>query len=253
MKNSFFAITFFMLLSACVSKKEILYLQDVDIYNGSTIDYQKITIQPNDILNIRVGVLIPEAAIPYNISPSAGSSQSANGDLKSSGYLVSLDRTITFPVLGTIDVTNKTTSELEDYLIKKLNEGEHLIDPTVTVRIINAKVTILGEVNSPGTYTFNEESITVLQALGYAGDITIRGVREDVLIMREIDGVRHISHIDLTTANWLNGPNNFVKPNDVIVVNQNGPKVTSAGYIANLGSLLGVASLIITMTLLLTQ
>ena len=197
--------------------------------------------------------MIPEAAIPYNMSTSAESSQSANGSLTSSGYLVSLDKTITFPVLGAIDVSNKTTSELEAYLIKQLNEGEHLIDPTVIVRIINAKFTILGEVNSPGTYTFDEESITVLQALGYAGDITIRGVREDVLIMREIDGVRQISHIDLTSANWLNSPDNFVKPNDVIVVNQNGPKVKSAGYIASLGSLLGVASLVITMTLLLTQ
>ena len=71
--------------------------------------------------------------------------------------------------------------------------------------------------------------------------------------MREIDGVRQISHIDLTSANWLNGPNNFVKPNDVIVVNQNGPEVMSSGYLPSLGAVLGLASFVLTMTLLLTN
>ena len=82
MKNSFFAIAFFMLLSSCVSKKEILYLQDVDDYNGTTIDYQKITIQPNDILSIKVGALIPETAIPYNMSTAMGSSQGSIANMK---------------------------------------------------------------------------------------------------------------------------------------------------------------------------
>jgi len=253
MKNSFFAIAFFMLLSSCVSKKEILYLQNVDDYNGTTIDYQKITIQPNDILSIKVGALIPETAIPYNIPVDLGSAGNSIDIMKLSGYLVSLDRTITFPVLGTLDVANKTTSELEVFLVKQLKDGGHLVDPTVIVRILNAKVTILGQVNNPGTYSFDEGSITVLQAIGYAGDIAIRGVREDVLIMREVDGVRQISHIDLTSANWLNGPNNFVKPNDVIVVNQNGPEVMSAGYIPSLGAWLGLASFLITVTLIITN
>lgn len=253
MKNSYFTIVFLMLLSACVSKKEILYLQNVDDYNGSVISYQEIKIQPNDILNIKVGALIPETAIPYNQPTASGNAQNNTDALKLTGYLVSKNKTITFPILGIISVEDKTTAELEDYLVKQLKDGGHMVDPIVTVRIVNAKVTILGEVNSPGTYTFDEESITVLQALGYAGDITIRGVREDVLIMREIDGVRKISHIDLTSADWLNGPDNFVKPNDVIVVNQNGPEVMSAGYIPTLGAWIGTASLILTLTLILTN
>jgi len=237
-----------------VSKKEILYLQDADEYDGSMIDYQQITIQPNDILQITVGALIPETAIPYN-KPRQNMGGGANNQnaMLLNGYLVSKDKTISFPVLGEISIAGLTTTQLQESLANKLKEGGHLIDPQVSVNIINAKVTILGEVKSPGTYPFNEESITVLQALGYAGDITINGIRDDVLIMREVDGVRKITHINLTSSDWLNSPDYFVKPNDVIIVNQNAPKVTSAGYIGNLGALLGVVSFALTITLLVTR
>lgn len=253
-KKACFIISLFLVCS-CVSKKEILYLQDADDYNGSTIDYEQIKIQANDILNITVGALIPETAIPYNkpLSNSSGGQVNSIELMKLNGYLVSPDKTINFPVLGEISVANKTTTELQEYLTKELRTGGHLSDPNVSVNIINAKVTILGEVNSPGTYTFDEERISVLQALGFAGDITINGVREDVLIMREVDGIRQITHIDLTASDWLKGPYYFVKPNDVIVVNQNATKVKSAGFIGNLGALIGLASFAISITILLTR
>lgn len=242
-----------LLLSSCVSKKEILYLQDIDNYNGREITYQEITIQPNDILNINVGALIPETAVPYNRSYTTQGSTNSIDLLKLEGYLVTKENTILFPALGIVSVDGKTTTQLEKEIKKRLKDEGHLVDPSVSVRILNAKVTILGEVNNPGTYNFTEESITVLQALGYAGDITIQGVREDVLIMREVDGFRQVTHVDLTSANWLDSPNYFIKPNDVIIVNQNNPKVKSAGFINNLGALLGTASFIITVTLLLTR
>lgn len=237
---------------SCSTKKEILYLQNVEDYANTEIAYTNADIQPNDVLRITVGALIPESVIPYNkVSASTGV---ANVELMQlDGYLVSEDLTISFPELGTISVAAKTPKELAEYLKTTLDDGGHVKNPTVEVRLINAKVTILGEVNNPGTYTFTEQNITLLQALGYAGDLTINGTREDVLIMRDEDGVRHVSHIDLTSADWLNGPYSFVKPNDVIVVNQNSPKVKSAGYIGNLGMLLSVFSILLSTTLIISK
>lgn len=241
-----------VVLSSCVSQKEILYLQDVDEFNNSALNYGDINIQPNDILNISVDALIPETAIPYN-KTSGEKQQSSIEVMKLEGYLVSLDHTIIFPVLGSISVENKTTTTLEAHLKKRLKEGGHLIDPSVTVRILNAKVTVLGEVNKPGTYSFTEESITVLQALGYAGDLTIRGVREDILIIREVDGIRSVSHIDLTSASWLESPFYYIKQNDVIIVNPNNPKVKTAGFIGDIGALLALTTVILSSIILITN
>ncbi|MDP5082553.1 MAG: SLBB domain-containing protein, partial [Winogradskyella sp.] len=120
-------------------------------------------------------------------------------------------------------------------------------------RLINAKVTVLGEVNQPGTFNFAEQNITLLQALGYAGDLTINGKREDVLVMRDEQGVRQIAHIDLRASDWLEGPYNFIKPNDVIVVNPNNAEVKTAGYIPSLPALLGVMTVSLSLIILLTN
>jgi polysaccharide export outer membrane protein len=167
--------------------------------------------------------------------------------------LVSKDLTLNFPVLGEIDVRNKTTQELGAHIKYILESGGHLKNPTVDVRLLNAKITVLGQVNAPGVVTFTEQNITLLQAIGYAGDLTINGKREDILVMREEHGVRQISHIDITTSDWINGPYYFVKPNDVIVVNPNDPIVKSAGYIGNLGMLLSVGSILLSTILIITR
>ena len=252
MKNKLLIIILIGLMQSCVSKKEILYMQDVDAYNQSELTYLSTTLQPNDILKISVGALVPETALPYNRFPSTGQ----GGDtetMKLEGYLVSLDQTITFPVLGVLSVKDKTPGELEQDLRRKLEEGGHLVSPSVAVRLLNAKVTLLGEVNSPGTYTFTESNVTLLQAIGLAGDLTIYGKRDDVVLIREVDGVRTVAHLDLTTANWLNSPYQVVQPNDVIIVNQNPAKVTSAGFIANIGTLISVTSVVLSMVILLTR
>lgn len=242
----------FCMIFSCASKKEILYLQDVDENANKDILYSNAKIQPNDVLRINISALNPESAIPYNVTPrnsNAGSVQLLQLD----GYLVSENLTINFPILGVLSVENKTTQEFAAYLKDLLESNNHLKNPAVDVRLVNAKVTILGEVNSPGTYNFTEQNITLLQALGYAGDLTINGKREDILVMREEDGVRQITHIDLTTSEWLNGPYNFVKPNDVIVVNPNNPKVKSSGFVGNVGTLISVISIVFSTIVIITN
>ena len=131
-----------------------------------------------------------------------------------------------------------------------MEDGGYLINPNVTVRLLNAKVTILGEVNTPGTFSFTENNISLLQALGLAGDLTINGNREDVLLLRRIGGLQTTTHINLTSASFLESPYQMVKPNDVIVVNPNSAKLKTAGYVGDLSSILGITSVILTTILL---
>ena len=251
--TNLFLISFIILLQSCVSKKEILYMQDLDSYSPIEISYNDNTFQVDDILNINVTALIPETVFPFNKNLNDLQQSSTLDMLRLEGYLVSQNKTINFPVLGTISVAGKTTSALEVDLKERLESGGYLIDPTVTVRLLNAKVTILGEVKNPGTFTFTENNMSFLQVLGLAGDLTINGNREDVIIIRNVDGIQTASHINLTSADWLSGNNQNIKPNDVILVNPNESKVKSAGFIGNASVVLAMASIILSSIVILTN
>lgn len=241
------------LFQSCVSKKQMLYLQDLDTVSGQEVTYSNHTLQVDDILKISVGALMPEAALPYN-NATGGSVVANNIDvMKLDGYLVSQNSTINFPVLGELSVKDKTTKDLENELKKLLVDGGYLINPNVTVRLLNAKFTILGEVQQPGTYSFTENNISLLQALGLAGDLTINGSRENIVVLRRIDGLQTTQRIDLTSSSFLKGPYQMIKPNDVIIVNPNSARISSAGYIGSIPILLGVITSSLTIILLFTR
>lgn len=242
-----------LFLNSCASKKEILYLQDIDTNGPGTITYQTPNIQPNDILKINVESLSPEAALPYNKTVAQGVKAPSLEIMQLEGYVVTLNNCIILPVLGEISTANQTTQQLSDFIRNKLISEGHLSDARVDVRLINAKVTILGEVNRPGTFNYMEQNMTLLQALGLAGDLTINGERKDILMTREVDGVRKVTHIDLTSAAFMNSDYYFIKPNDLIVVNPNNPKVKSSGFIGNVGTVATVISLVLSITILLTR
>lgn len=254
MKNILIIVVAIFCIQSCANKKEIWYLQDADKFNNSNINYSTPTIQPNDILKITVGALEQESVIPYN-NPTSNANQGGGSveTMQLEGYVVTSESTINFPELGIISTKDKTPQQLQDYLKQLLKDGGHLLNPTVSVRVLNAKVTILGEVNNPGTYNFNEQNITLLQALGYAGDLTINGKRENILIMREGDSLRQISHVDLTSAELLNSPFYNIKPNDVIIVNPNEPRVKSAGFVGNTGTFISVVSILLSTIVLITR
>ncbi|WP_370390827.1 polysaccharide biosynthesis/export family protein [uncultured Winogradskyella sp.] len=253
MKIRFLVLLILGVLSSCASKKDIFYMQDATPIAETEVNYVSSVIQPNDILRINVESIVPEAAIPYNRGTGQGMVQQNPQMLQLDGYLVSEQNTISFPILGTISTAGKTTEALAKHITEILVSGGHLKQPTVNVRLVNAKVTILGEVNQPGTYTFTEQNITLLQALGYAGDLTINGKRDDVLLTREVDGNRRVTHIDLTSAEFMNGEFYFIKPNDVIVVNPNKPRVMNSGYISNVGVVFGAVSLALSIAVLLSR
>ena len=239
-------------MSSCASKEDIYYLQDAELNAVGGFVYQSSLIQPNDILKITVDSSEPLTSLPYNRGTAAGASQNIQV-MQLEGYLVDSKNIINFPVLGPISTLNLTIQDLAEFIKKELIERGHLTDPNVIVRLLNAKVTILGEVKAPGTYNFTEQNITLMQALGYAGDLTINGKRDDILITREVNGVRQVTHINLTSAKFMKSPYYFVKPNDVIIVNPNEPKVKSAGFVGNVGTVATVISLVLSVTILLTR
>jgi polysaccharide export outer membrane protein len=241
-----------LLLQSCATKKDILYLQDLDSYNNSAVTYASTTVQPNDILNIIVSDLNPLVAAPFNNSSGAGQQMSTEMMLLS-GYLVTPEGTITMPILNEINISGLTSREVEVKIKSRLVQEGYLVDPSVQVRVINNRFTILGEVQLPGIKPFTEQSISLLDAIGMAGDLTYAGVRKDIKLIRELDGKRLIYHIDLTTASWMSNPEYRIRQNDVIMVTPNKLKVNSAGLIKDPIQTIGIFASLLTLYFLIAK
>lgn len=235
-------ILLLLLLGSCTTKKQMLYLQDLDSYANSTINYTSPKIQPNDILKIDVGDLNPLVAAPFNINNGSSTPQTSVDMMKLSGYLVNPQGTIMMPILNEVKVGGLTPANVETKIKERLINENYLVNPTVQVRVLNNKFTILGEVNSPGVIPFSEESISLLDALGLAKDLTYSAIRKDIKLIREVDGKRLVYHIDLTSASWMSNPTYRIRQNDVIVVTPNKLKVNSGGLIKDPLQLLGITA-----------
>ena len=247
----FFIVGLF-LLSACSSKRNITYLNGVNEYANTDIIKQKTAyiIQADDVLRIEIHSMVPEAAIVYNrITQNTNATTNLNL-LQLDGYVVSSDYSINFPVLGTLDVKGSTL-ELEKKITKLLLEGGHLVSPTVSVRLLNSRFTVLGEVTKAGTYTFLDRNLTLLQALGYAGDLTIDGERKDITLIREINGIRSAEQLDITSKDILDNSAYYIRNNDVIIVNPNYNRIKSAGFIGSPQSIASISSILLSITLLI--
>ena len=239
------------LFGSCSSEKQLIYLND-NTYSITEVSNPIYTLKPQDILKIDVHSMSPEAAIPYNKIGQSNINQNIN-ILQLEGYLISDKHTLLFPTLGIINVKGKTTSDLEYEINKRLRDGGHLINPIVTFRILNGRFRVLGVVKSPGTYSFVGQRLTILQALGYAGDLTIDGKRTELQLIRETKGKRIIFDINLNEVNTLDAPYYYIHSNDVIIVKPNFSKVKSAGFIGSPQSISSIASLLLSITLLLTN
>lgn len=254
MKTNFIlTLLIYLVLMSCSTKKNILYVQDIDQTNPTELHFETPTIQAYDILKITVSTLDPSAAIPYNKATTNINSSTNLELMRLEGYEVSKDLKIQFPQLGTLSVKNLTTSQLANTITQRLESEGHLINPVVNVRLINAKFTILGEVVNPGTYNFTESKLTLLQAIGLAGDLTINGKRNNIKLIREINQKRIVSHIDLTSSDWMTSSSYYIYSNDVIIVDPNAPKVKSAGFVGNVGTAVTVVSVLLSTIILLTR
>ena len=251
----------FILLSSCTSKKKLDYLQNIESVALEASTKNAIsTIQPNDQLVIMVTAKDMDVVKPFNQNFSSGqilqySTASNNmptqNQTSTSGptYIVDTQGNIDFPVIGKINTENKTTEELRDILKKEISK--YVVNPQVSVKNTNYKITVLGEVNRPGTYNIPEAQTTVLEVLGLAGDLTIYGNREDILVLRNIDGTMTKERIDLTKADFINSPYFYLKQNDVIIVSPNETKQKTSRLDPNTGIYISVASIVVTILALI--
>lgn len=226
----FFWLFLVLFVCSCATPKNINYfpqIQDETIANKSPI--QEPQIQINDLLSIIVTSSSAEASAIFNApNESSGitSSAATSTNTLTIGYLVNQNGDILFPVLGQIHVQGLTKYQLTTLISGKIIEKKLLIDPIVTIRYLNFKVSVLGEVSRAGVYTTPTEKLSILEALSFAGDITIYGERNNILLIRENDkGEKIIKHLDLTNQNILSSPYYYLKSNDVLIVSSNGGRL----------------------------
>lgn len=259
MRTPFLAFLCLLLLSSCVSRKKIAYFQDLDKAEKKVEENQhsSLRIKPNDLLTINVSAPEQAAAMPFNL-PVVGMPQngmdsglSVNGRQQMQTYLVDSEGNIEFPILGTIHVEGLLRQALGAKLKERISE--YVQDPIVNVRIVNFQVSVLGEVNRPGTYDVRDEYLSLPKALGLAGDMSIYGRRDNVLVMREKNGKKEHAYLDLTDANVINSPYYYLQQNDVVYVEPNGAQRQSASYNRNAGVYISIASVLISLIVLITN
>lgn len=252
-KKSLLVLFAVLVMAGCQSYKKIPYLQDSTYTTTQALTYDA-RIMPNDLLTITVNTSDKEAGIPFNLTyPTGGiTGGSSIGAQSLQKYLVDNEGYINFPTVGMILVKGKTRREAEEQILKSI--GSNFKEkPIVIVSFSDYKISVLGEVTRPGTFTIANEKVNVLQALSMAGDMSIYGKRDNVKIIREhADGRKEIFTINLNDQNLLNNPNYYLQQNDVLYVEPNksraqaseiGPALTLG--LSSVGILISITNLII--------
>ena len=241
--------------TACTSTKKILYLQDVVPLKQQEIEQKyEVIIHSDDLLAIMVNSRDPELALPFNmpmVTYQLGSN--SGGQQRVLGFLVDTNGDIDFPILGKIHVEGLTRMQLTELVKNKLIEGDLIKDPIVTVQFLNFKVSVMGEVGRPGSFTISGDRITLLEALSMAGDLTIYGRRDRVGVIRENNGKRTILFHDLRSAEIFNSPCYYLQQNDIVYVEPNKAKSGQSGINQNntIGVWVSVISLLTTIAVLI--
>lgn len=219
-------------LSSCVNTRKATYFNDVGNLSFPEIfeDGDPI-LQENDILSISVSSLNPEAAKIFNATnvTATQTSSSTGTTTQASGYLIDKEGIIRFPLLGRIKAAGMSKKGLREEITQQLIDKKLLLDPIVDVRFLNYRVSVLGEVKNPSVLTIPNEKVTILEALGLAGDLTIYARRDNVLLIRNEDGIKKTRRIDLTSGEIFTSPYYYLRSNDVIYVQPNKSKVASSG------------------------
>lgn len=216
--------------SSCVSTRQAVYFNGIkDTTIVSTSGELQPIIQKNDLLGIIVTSPNPEATADFNTpNMPAPTSTTSTGSISASvGYMVGADGNINFPQIGLLKAAGLTKKQLTENLTKTLSERKLLIDPIVTVSFLNYRVTVLGEVNRPTVITVANEKISLLEAIGLAGDLTIYAKRDNVMVIREENGSRIIKRLNLNTKEIFTSPYYYLKTNDIVYIEPNATKVSS--------------------------
>lgn len=256
-----FAAVTALILASCSAQKRVWYLQDAEPSTPEQIaQLGQIRIQPLDRLTIVVNSKDPELAVPFNTSTSYNSlsgipTASTSGTQSLQIRTVDEEGMLEMPLIGKVECKGKTRSELSEAIAAKIREDGYINDPTVNVQFADMKISVVGEVARPGEYQIKTDRISLFDALAMAGDITVYGIRTEVAVIREQNGVRTIEYIDLTSKEAFASPMFYLQQNDVVYVKPNKYKAQAGEisqnrnfYLSLVGTAISVATLIVTLT-----
>jgi len=261
MKNKILIILSALIIVSCRTnpnaKNDLNYMQNIEqVAVENSIKNSSSTIQPGDQLVILITAKDMDVVKPFNQNYSSSevvqSNAMAGGNTPNQGassiqgptYIVDTNGNIDFPILGILDTSGKTLVELKEELREKM--VKYVINPTISIRLANFKVTVLGEVNRQGDYTVANGQATIWNALGMAGDLTMYGKRNDILVVRTENGVVSHGKVNLQDASLINSPYYNLKQGDAIIVSANNSKDIQAKQNPNTGLYLTAASIAIT-------
>lgn len=238
-------LIFIFLFTSCGSKKDVVYFQNAKDFE-TLVDTDTFTpkFKVNDIVSVFVSTFDLEAVKPFNMYKSTGESQSEIVD-----YVIDINGNIDYPVLGKIKLIGLTVEEAKTLFKEKLSD--YLKDPIVNIRILNFRISVLGQVNSPGRYEVSGERITLLEAIAMAGDLNIKGERKNVLVIRDFNGTKTYSRLDLTSKELFNSPVYYLTQNDVVYVEPNKSAISGSVTDTRIGTIISVVSFLVTTSLLL--
>ena len=237
-----------LLLASCGGARKFVYLSDMAPGERYDVNLESATIiHPNDRLDIKVSCKNPELAVPFNAQ--MGSYQiSADGSVNSAGvevnagYRVDDEGNIVFPVLGKINVGGKTLKEVSEIIETMIEEGNYIKSPEVTIEFLNFKYTVLGAINSKGTYTVDGDKVTIIEAIAKAGDLAKNARLDRIAVIRMVDGKQEIFYNDIRTAEIFKSPTYFLQQNDIVYVEpkrkeRNENAWQTASFVVSLASL----------------
>lgn len=236
-------VVFVLLLSSCASRKNMIYYQDVDNQDAQKgLNSYEIKIQPDDVLSLSIYADDAEAVKSFNLNMS---SEVTSGATAGSSYLVDAKGYIDLPTVGKMKISGLSRTEALDMLEKRLSQ--YIKKPTISLRISNFKISVQGEVKSPGVYPIASERVTLIEALSIAGDLTIYGKRNNVLVIREVDGVRSYNRVDITKSEFMNSAFYYLAQNDVVYVEPNQNKIDGSAIGPSIGLIFSVTGILISL------
>lgn len=258
-------VLFAFLLGACSVPKDVLYFQGVDTLKPEQLERMSqsynTTIVQDDLLSITVTAWDPTVVTPFNPPVYSYAQQGEQPFVASQAmytYLVDKEGYINFPVIGKIKVDGLTKQELSSLLQDKISK--YVKDPLVNVQITNFKVMVMGEVTRPGGLSVKNDRITILDAIGYSGDLTINADRKNILVIRDNNGQKEFGRLDITQPDIFASPYFYLQQNDVVYVEPNVAKQKNARYsqaqqynITVFSSILSAVSVITTVILAITK
>ncbi len=257
--------------ASCSTPKDVAYFQDASALNGmATQAEQQLRLRPEDKINIVVNSSNPMLEQQFTLTTANTSrtlgpaivarstAGSSSGNTQVMAYTVDEQGTIEFPVLGKISVGGKTRKDVAQYIKQRLIDRELVSDPIVTVEYVNMGVNVLGEVSHPGRIDITKDHFTIVDALSYAGDMTINGNRRNILVARQVDGANQVYTLDMTNMqSVLTSPAYYLQQNDLVYVSPNNKRKREANATGNTFNnpsiWISIASLLTTITALILK